>query len=226
MRLIYLHGLDSDENAIKAQIVSRHADTLNDGLIANRGDVSHETLPHISVIRPNLNIRPDAVVALLSKLIHEDPANTVLMGSSLGGYFAQLMHDITGVPAILLNPSIRPDISFRRFLNEHFSDAMADDTLSSDTVIYTTTGGWQILYEDLAWLEAHRLQVMDSDKVRVFLCLADELLDADATHQFYADKGVQVLAIEGGDHRISDFEDYVGQMMDWALALWQKEQAR
>lgn len=199
MKLIYLHGLDSDSNAIKAQIVDAYC---------------RQYYPQINVIRPDLNRTPDEVVALLTDLIG-DGKDTVLMGSSLGGYFANLMSDRLQVPAVLLNPSIRPDLSFRRFLNEHFTQA----DLTDDTVIYTTTGGWQIVYGDLAWLDAHRLQVNYPEKIRVFLQLADELLDAKATQVFYQSHGAFVSAMQGGDHRISDFEQHVAMVVDWAISL-------
>ncbi|WP_204322856.1 YqiA/YcfP family alpha/beta fold hydrolase, partial [Streptococcus pneumoniae] len=60
--------------------------------------------PNIEIVRPNLNRTPDEVVKLLKSLI-ADAQNTVLIGSSLGGYFANLLSDLMGVPAVLLNPS-------------------------------------------------------------------------------------------------------------------------
>lgn len=200
MRLIYLHGLDSDANAIKAQMVDGYC---------------QEHYPDMEVIRPDLNRTPDDVVALLTGLIG-DGKDVVLMGSSLGGYFATLMSDKLGVPAVLLNPSIRPDLSFRRFLSEYY----AKQDLFADTVIYKTTGGWDICYGDLAWFEHHRLQVVAGAKLSVFLCLGDELLDAAASQAFYEQKGSKVVTISGGDHRISDFDRYVGQVMQMAIDLF------
>ncbi|MFB6348610.1 YqiA/YcfP family alpha/beta fold hydrolase [Moraxella sp. ZJ142] len=199
MRLIYLHGLDSDSNAIKAQITD---------------EFCRHNYPEIQVIRPDLNQSPDEVVALLQALIG-DGADTVLVGSSLGGYFANLLSDMTAVPAILLNPSIRPDLSFRRFLADNFDGAV----LADDAVIYTTTGGWQIRFGDLAWFENHRLMVKNPNKIKVLLKLGDELLDAYATQDFYTDKGVFVLAQDGGDHRMSDYQNQVAQVIGWAKAL-------
>ncbi len=200
MRLIYLHGLDSDSNAIKAQITDAYC---------------QEYHPDITVIRPDLNRSPDEVVALLTQLIG-DGVDTVLVGSSLGGYFANLLSDMTGVPAVLLNPSIRPDLSFRRFLQDNFADEQA---LQADTVIYTTTGGWQIVYGDLVWFDDHRLQVAYPDRLKVLLKLGDELLDAQATKDFYTQKGAEVLAQVGGDHRISDYDQQVATVIDWVNQL-------
>ncbi|AKG17813.1 hypothetical protein AAX09_09730 [Moraxella bovoculi] len=197
MTIIYLHGLDADPNANKAVITANHAKALG-----------------IDTLRPDLNCPPDEVVAKLLNLIKENP-NTVLVGSSLGGYFATLLSDMTGTPCVLLNPSIRPDVSFRRFLSDNFDG----QTLVDDAVIYTTTGGWQICYGNLAWFEKHRLTVKNADKIKVLLKMGDELLDAHASRAFYEQAGADVLAQDGGDHRISDYDDQVGQVVAWVQAL-------
>lgn len=197
MNIIYLHGLDSDPNANKAIITANYAQTLG-----------------IATHRPNLNTSPDDVVKNVLALIKDTP-NPVLIGSSLGGYFATLLSDMTDVPAILLNPSIRPDISFQRFLKSQFEGK----TLNDDTVIYTTTGGWQIKYQDLAWFESHQLQAKNHSKIKVLLKMGDELLDANATKTFFENKGVFVLAQDGGDHRMSDYEQQMEQILTWVKEL-------
>lgn len=197
MTLIYLHGLDSSPTATKAILTSDCAKTHG-----------------ITTLCPNLNHPPQQVMDMLISLV-SDHNNAVLIGSSLGGYFATLVSDRTGTPAILLNPSIRPDISFRRFLKEQFNT----QPLADDCVIYTTQGGWQITYKQLAWFDAHRLMVKHPNKLGVFLQLGDELLDAVATQAFFEHHGVAVLAQEGGDHRISDYEQYVERIVAWAKQL-------
>ncbi len=198
MTIIYLHGLDSDSNAVKAKITEQAATALG-----------------LSVVCPDLNIPPASVVQKISHLIETHP-NAVLIGSSLGGYFANLLSDQTGAPAILLNPSIRPDLSFRRFLSDNFKK---DTALAADSVIYTTTGGWQIVYSDLAWFEAHKLQVEHPKRLRILLKMGDELLDAHKTRAFYESKGVIINAQDGGDHRISDYDVQVPTVLAWAQTL-------
>lgn len=197
MTIIYLHGLDSDPNASKAIITAEYATTLG-----------------MDTIRPDLNCPPDETVAKILSLINDHP-NAVLVGSSLGGYFATLLSDMTGTPCVLLNPSIRPDVSFRRFLSDNFDG----QTLTDDTTIYTTVKGWPIKFGDLAWFERHRLQAKNPSKIKVLLKMGDELLDAHATQTFYEKAGADVLAQDGGDHRISDYDDQVGQVVAWVQAL-------
>ena len=193
MTIIYLHGLDADPNANKAVITANHAKALG-----------------IDTLRPDLNCPPDDVVAKILALIQDNP-NAVLVGSSLGGYFATLLSDMTGTPAVLLNPSIRPDLSFTRFLTDNFDG----QTLADDAVIYTTTGGWQICYGDLAWFEKHRLTTKNPHKIKVLLKMGDELLDAHATQAFFESCGADIVAQDGGDHRVSDYGEQVRLVLEW-----------
>lgn len=197
MTIIYLHGLDSSPNANKATITANHAKQLG-----------------MDIIRPDLNIPPDDVVAKLTELIRTTP-NAVLVGSSLGGYFATLLSDMTGTPAVLLNPSIRPDLSFRRFL----VDKLHGTHLHDDAVIYTTTGGWEIKFGDLAWFENHRLEVKYPNKIKVLLKMGDELLNAPATKTFFENKGADVLAQAGGNHVMSDYDNQVESVVEWVRAF-------
>ena len=193
MTIIYLHGLDADPNANKAVITANHAKALG-----------------IDTLRPDLNCPPDDVVAKILALLQDNP-NAVLVGSSLGGYFATLLSDMTGTPAVLLNPSIRPDLSFTRFLTDNFDG----QTLTDDTVIYTTTGGWHIRYGDLAWFEKHRLTTKNPHKIKVLLKMGDELLDAHATKAFFESCGADIVAQDGGDHRVSDYDEQVRLVLEW-----------
>lgn len=205
MNIIYLHGLDSSPIAAKAITTTDYANRLG-----------------IEVICPNLNAPPDEVVAKIQTLI---TPSSVLVGSSLGGYFANLVSDMTATPCVLLNPSIRPDLSFRRFLTDSFlknsclQDSSDKQPLDDNRIIYTTKGGWQILYKDLAWFECHRLIVANPNHIKVLLQLGDELLDAYATQAFYHAQGVEVQAHQGGDHSISDYDKHVKTVVDWAVQL-------
>lgn len=194
MNIIYLHGLDSNPNTNKACTTKQVANQYG-----------------IPVVVPDLNIPPTQVVQKVQALINKD---SVLIGSSLGGYFANLLSDMTGVPCILLDPSIRPDVSFKRFLADKNLQ-----NLDSDSIIYETYDGWQICYRDLDWFENHRLTVKNPNKINVLLKMGDELLDACATKAFYDNKGVTVHAFDGGDHRISNYDSYVDDVISWAKDL-------
>ena len=94
MQIIYIHGLNSDHTAEKGKILDEYCQQHH---------------PQIKVHRPNLNMSPAKVEALLKDLIAQDE-QTGLVGSSLGGYFATLLANQTGKKAVLLNP-FKPSIA-------------------------------------------------------------------------------------------------------------------
>lgn len=199
MHIIYLHGLDSCPSATKA---------ITTQIFAQKHG--------IAIDLPNLNCPPNEVLAKVGALIDNNKnGDTVLIGSSLGGYFAALLADKTGVPCVLLNPSIRPDLSFQRFLDSQ----KCDNDFAPNTVIYTTTGGWDIQYGDLDWFKQHRIVVQHPERIGVLLKMGDELLDAAQTEAFFAAKGAAVLMQAGGDHRMSDYNEQVAKVLDWAQQL-------
>ena len=187
MNLIYLHGLDSDANATKGQILDTYC---------------QQHRPDIQVIRPDLNMSPTKVVEKISALIADTSQDTLLVGSSLGGYFATYLSNQLDVPALLINPSIQPHISLQRFSSQaERSDA------SNDDIIYTTSGGWQMTAADLDWFANHQLSALNyPHKVAAIIKRGDELLDAEQSQAFYHSHNASVTIQDGGDHRFSDFE--------------------
>ncbi|MGL5252361.1 MAG: YqiA/YcfP family alpha/beta fold hydrolase, partial [Moraxella sp.] len=75
MQLVYIHGLDSSPNAEKAQKLQAFC--------------AHH-FSQINVITPNLNRAPNEAMALLQEIVAQDP-NTGLVGSSLGGFYANIL---------------------------------------------------------------------------------------------------------------------------------------
>jgi len=186
MNLIYLHGLDSDANATKGQILDTYC---------------QQHCPEIQVIRPDLNMSPAKVVEKVSALVSATSQNTLLVGSSLGGYFATYLSNQLDVPALLINPSIQPHISLQRFSEQAERSGMPND------IIYTTSGGWQMTTADLDWFANHQLLTLNHPhKVAAIIKRGDELLDAEQSQTFYHSQNALVTMQDSGDHRFSDFE--------------------
>lgn len=198
MRIIYVHGLDSTANSVKGQQLESYC-------------LQH--YPEISVIRPDLNLPPQAVFERLISLVN-DPKSTLLMGSSLGGYFSSLVSNKTGCPALLLNPSTQPHLSLRRFV--------ADNSILTqpDEVIYQTSGGWQITTADLQWFSKHILTEINAPKrVLAVIKAGDELLDPQIAMRFYQSQGVEVILQPGGDHRMSDFSEQLPSLLPRIITM-------
>lgn len=207
MKIIYIHGLDSRSNSVKGMLLQKYCN-------------NHHA--DIKVIRPDLNESPDKVFARLCELVQqakEADDKVVVMGSSLGGYFATLVSNKTACPAVLLNPSTQPHISLQRFVDDHVVDAIACDD-GADTVIYRTTGGWAMTLKDLDWFNAHKLQqITYPEKLFVVIKQGDELLNPQVAADFYQAQGVMVDLQSGGDHRMTDFEQQLPMIMSHLQSL-------
>ena len=201
MNLIYIHGLDSDANSTK-------------GLLLDKYCQQHHL--DISVHRPDLNQPPKVVFDKLLKLVAELDADSkvILVGSSLGGYFATLVSNETGCPALLINPSTQPHITLRRFEADKSADTLKIDD-HQEKILHTTEGGWAITKSDLQWFKRHQLLTVENpSEVIVMLKKGDELLDANLSAAFYKHQGATVIAQDGGDHRFSDFAEHLPEVIE------------
>ena len=200
MNIVYVHGLDSDANSTK-------------GLLLDEYCQQHH--PDITVHRPDLNQSPEQVFIYLTDLVNRlsKDAKTVLVGSSLGGYFSTLVSNKTGCPALLINPSTQPHITLQRFEDDKGADTLKTDD-NQNMTLHTTDGGWAITKSDLQWFKHHQLLTVEyPNQVTVMLKKGDELLDANLSAAFYKYHGATVIAQEGGDHRFSDFAEHLPEVM-------------
>ncbi|WP_352310779.1 YqiA/YcfP family alpha/beta fold hydrolase [Psychrobacter sp. W2-37-MNA-CIBAN-0211] len=207
MNIIYIHGLDSDANSTKGILLEsycqqHHAD--------------------INVYRPDLNSAPTQVFEQLVKLVTElnTEDKTVLIGSSLGGYFSTLVSNHTGCPALPLNPSTQPHVTLQRFSDTSVSNKESSDELSHSNVLHTTAGGWEITPADLQWFADHQLVSINyPHKIAVLLKENDELLNSELSKDFYQTQGATVTMQAGGDHRFTDFGEQLPMVIDMLQRL-------
>jgi len=201
VNIIYIHGLDSDANSTKGILLEsycqqHHAD--------------------INVYRPDLNSAPEQVFEQLVKLVTalNGKDKTVLIGSSLGGYFSTLVSNHTGCAALLLNPSTQPHVTLQRFAHELLLNSDSDE-LPENQIFHTTAGGWNIIPADLQWFADHQLVSINyPHKIAVLLKEDDELLNAELSKDFYQTQGATVTVQAGGDHRFSDFDKQLPMVID------------
>ncbi|MGP5546975.1 YqiA/YcfP family alpha/beta fold hydrolase [Psychrobacter alimentarius] len=217
MNLIYIHGLDSDANSTKGRLLEEYC---------------QQHYPDMTVLRPDLNQSPAQVFKHILSLIKNandknqsvekapfGSNNSVLIGSSLGGYFSTLVSNHTGCPALLLNPSTQPHITLQRFANDAISSnsdtSGSKDTSSEDYILHSTASGWDITNADLQWFADHPLSTVDHpNKVAVLIKEGDELLNPELSKDFYQAQGATVTMQVGGDHRFSDFGEQLPMVLE------------
>ena len=210
MNIIYIHGLDSDANSTKGILLECYCQ-------------QHHS--DINVYRPDLNSAPEQVFEQLVRLVTElsREGKTVLIGSSLGGYFSTLVSNHTGCPALLLNPSTQPHVTLQRFANELLLNSDEDESeyeVPENQILHTTAGGWDITSADLQWFADHQLvSISYPNKIAVLLKEGDELLNAELSKDFYQTKGAMVTVQAGGDHRFTDFGEQLPMVIDMLQRL-------
>lgn len=189
MQLIYIHGLNSDSNALKGKMLR---------------DWCAEHRPEINVIRPDCNLPPLEVMEILTQAIQNDP-HTGIVGSSFGGFFATVCTAKFGVKSVLVNPAVRPSERFKRYFTNGQNG-------------YTTEGGWNVTQSDLVDLETlYEAVPTHAEKILVLLKTGDDVLDYRVAEGYYGQDDAQSsMVIEtGGDHVMLDMDSKIPLMIDF-----------
>lgn len=182
--ILYLHGFRSSPESFKAQKMSQHLAALG------RAD---------EYLCPQLPASPLQAIQLIEGLMQTTPINEItLLGSSLGGYYATYLAEKFGCKAILLNPAVQPPRELNKYVGV--------------TTAYHSDAVFEFKEEYVAQLYAYSVEVITRPG-RYFLLAAtgDEVLDWREMVAHYP--AAKQVVIQGSDHGMADFTDYLDQMM-------------
>ena len=187
--ILYLHGFRSSPRSFKARVVGERMTALG------RAD---------ELICPQLPASPKEAMALVLTLVERYPAGQLsVIGSSLGGFYATWLAERLGCRAALLNPAVDPLKNLEKHVGvttEYHSDKPFEFR--------------RAYIDELRELKVERI----TQPKRYFLLAAtgDEVLDYRDMVARY--DGAKQHVIEGSDHAISEFEQYVDEVLDFCLA--------
>ena len=176
--ILYIHGFASCGNSNKTKLLKQHFD---------------------NVFAPDVPIDPDKAISFLQKLIVDNEINLII-GSSLGGFYAAHLAEKFQIKTILLNPSTQPFITLAPYVGENE---------------YFCTG------EKFEWKQEHIVKLMSyaiSDNsiqtsVLVLLQKGDEVLDYTKAESVY--KKYEVIVQEEGNHRFENLDEYIGKIREF-----------
>ena len=185
--IVYLHGFRSSPRSIKARKLEAR--------LAARGIDGYRC--------PQLPVSPRAAADLLDELAHDDRTTPLaLIGSSLGGYYATWLAERVDCRVVLLNPATQPGRDLVRHLG--FQPVYHSD----ETV--------EIKPEYLDELKALRIgAITRPERYLLVAATGDEVLDWREMVARYPDARRRI--IEGSDHGMSDFDDYIDDVIDFAV---------
>ena len=161
------------------------------GQLLRRYFEQHDT---VSVHLPDLNAAPLQVIEQLSELV-KSLSQVVLVGSSLGGFYATQLSARYGLPAVLINPAMRPWVLFRQLFGQ-------------DQLPLKVSEQWTLDEAQLNQLEQMAVPfVQDADKILLLLQQGDEVLDYREAERYYTDGHHRALVMceRHGNHAMDDF---------------------
>lgn len=187
--LVYLHGFRSSPRSSKAVLTGEAVKALSNQ------DHTFEWFC------PQLLASPKMSIEMIAQ--HIDQSNRdriVIIGSSLGGYYANYLAEKYHCKAVVLNPAVRA----ARELAPHVGMLTAYD--SNEPFDFRPE-----YIDELKTLQIDQITTPD----RYFLIAAkgDELLDWREMVEFYA--GANQLVLEGSDHGISDYGELLPKVLEF-----------
>jgi predicted esterase YcpF (UPF0227 family) len=182
--ILYLHGFRSSPRSFKARVVQERMTAAGRG-----GDL----------ICPQLPASPKAAMELALLLAERHaPHNLSIVGSSLGGFYATWLAERLGVRAVLLNPSVDP------LKNLEKQVGVTTNWHSDEPFEFR-----QEYIEELAALKV--AQITQPERYFLIAATGDEVLDYRDMLAHYA--GARQHVIDGSDHAISEFPQYVDEVL-------------
>ena len=148
---------------------------------------------------PQLPASPRQAIQMVSAMVEQvPPAQLTLIGSSLGGYYATWLAEQIGCRAVLLNPAINP----ARDLEHHVGV----------TTAFHSDEPFEFKRKYIGELTEMAIQRITQPE-RYFLIAAtgDEVLDWREMTAHFA--GARQHVIQGSDHGLSDFENYMDEVL-------------
>ncbi len=159
--------------------------------------------PAVEFYCPQVLSSPQAALAQLDEILLSKPeANWRLIGSSLGGYFSTYFAEKYQIPAVLINPAIKPYILLNEFLGWQ-------------TNPYTDER-YEVKASFIDDLKAMEQQKITENFYQVMVQTADEVLDYRLATQKFA--GSQLTVQQGGDHSFINYEQMLPAIAEF-LAL-------
>lgn len=183
--LLYIHGLNSSALSKKACQLIALMNSLGVG-------------EQLRV--PELHHHPRQAMVQLESAI-QALGRPLLVGSSLGGYYATHLAHRHGLKAVLINPAVNPHQLF-------------DGYLGTQQNLYTGES-WELTHDHIAALAELEVPApQDPERIQVWLQTGDETLDYRRAEAFYRACALRIQA--GGDHSYQGFAEQIPTLLSLA----------
>ncbi|MCE2834319.1 MAG: hypothetical protein LW694_08055 [Chitinophagaceae bacterium] len=182
--IVYIHGFRSDGHSEKARLMQ-------------------ESFPDCHVVSPTLSPIPSEAIQQLEDLLHSHLGDTLLVGTSLGGFYALYLSCKFNLACCAINPAWQAHKSLARKIGLH--TRYGTDELYDFRESYL---------EDLERMH-HFIKdsVKDASLLNIFLSNDDEELSFDGLDQFIPEYRLMIRMDHSG-HRFSRFPEILVHLRD------------
>ena len=194
--ILYLHGFRSSPQSFKARLM---AQAMSERGLAHAWQCPQLPASPAAAAQLALSLAQD----MLARAPGTSAQQLTVIGSSLGGYYANWLSERIGCRAVLLNPAVHAARDLATQVGEHRSFHGNEPFVFLPSYV-----------EELAELRA---TVSHPERYFLLACTGDEVLDWREMASHYANCRQRI--IPGSDHGISDFDRYLPDVLDFALAL-------
>ena len=194
--ILYLHGFRSSPRSTKARLVQGRLEALGR---------AHE------LICPQLPASPQAAMELVLTLAERYADRIAIVGSSLGGFYATWLAERFGCRAVVINPAVDP----LKDLEKHVG--VTTNWHSDEPFEFKRD-----YIDELAALTVER--ITRPERYLLLAATGDEVLDYRDMLSHYA--GAHQHVIQGSDHAISEFAQYVDEVLNFCKGESGSDQAR
>ena len=185
--LLYLHGFRSSPQSFKAQRMAHAVAGL-----------SHAPQWWCPQLPPS----PAQAIALIERGIADWPHQRMaILGSSLGGFYAAVLARQIGCPVVLLNPAVHPARDLAGYIGEH--PAWHDP----EQRIHFAAG----FIDELRALES--TPTTAQAPTLAVIAKGDEVLDWREMRAAYGHDRLRLL--DGSDHAIGEFDQYIPEILQF-----------
>ena len=172
--VLYIHGFASCGQGNKSRLLSQH---YGDDWVSS----------------PDLPVAPADAIHLLQDIIEQKRID-LLVGASLGGYYAEYLNGKFAIPTVLINPSTRPFDTLAAYLGSNTNWCSGEQF------------AWPPEYlQQLQQMYRHEVPL--DERYLVLLQTADDVLDYELAARRYEQQ--QVIVERGGNHRFENLGDYL-----------------